>query len=420
MKDSLNYNAFPKYVKIFSFIIALTLILNCNSIWISVPVYTYKFTFGLLTLLIISIIIILSYEIKVSNGIEKNKLITYIFLLIYLIGYVMLTYNSNSIVTNIRSIIIITFLFFYVKLDRKENVLQLMIHYYINLMIIIGSISLFFWTFGSILKLIPSTGYVLSNWGISGNKNLGLAPSYLNIYFETQLAGNVVRNSSIFAEAPMASLNFSIALILESCYYSSFEKNKTLLIKEFILSICILTTISFTGYIVLVMLLLGKSVFLKVKNKNAIKLVGTLFLSIAGIFIIRYLFMQKLGNTSGQIRQDDYRAGWEALKTSPILGLGTNSTGVQNFMSSWRSYNLGFSNTILDLLVQNGIYIFILILYSIIYSLISSLKTKNYNKLIFIFIYVYLFCTTIFTKTYIMFFIFIWMTNKWNNEISKN
>ena len=100
------------------------------------------------------------------------------------------------------------------------------------------------------------------------------------------------------------------------------------------------------------------------------------------------------------------------------MGSGLNNNLYQNFMANWRGNNLGFSNTIMDVLVSGGIYIFILYLISIIYSVIVSLKTHNLNNIIFIVVVAYLFITTIFTNTYILFFLFIFIViNSLKNKL---
>ena len=66
--------------------------------------------------------------------------------------------------------------------------------------------------------MLHSNIYINSNWG-AVNGVTRLVPSYNNIYFETQrisapLLGDIYRNSSIFSEGPMASLNFTLGLLI--------------------------------------------------------------------------------------------------------------------------------------------------------------------------------------------------------------
>ena len=84
---------------------------------------------------------------------------------------------------------------------------------FVKIILIFAIVSLIFWTFGSILKVVHPTNVVINNW------NGGLpTPSYFNLYFETQgihfFGTTIIRNSGMFAEAPMWSLMLSSALII--------------------------------------------------------------------------------------------------------------------------------------------------------------------------------------------------------------
>lgn len=401
--------AFLAVCKLGSFLIAVSLILNCRSIWGSITINNLgMFTFGSLV-----IGILFSFMSVININIPKYALNVLLFLSIYIFIYLIQPINNSRLSDaffigfSFLSIYLYTIIFF------NTFVIDILIKYYINLLVLICIVSLFFWIFGSIFKIIRPTGFVLSNWGAQyGRPNI--VNSYYNIYFETQTLNNVIRNSAIFTEAPMASLNFIIAFLFQSLVN---KNDKYHLLKEIILVLGILSTMSSTGYIALLIIFVMKSFFLDYKNKGFF-LPFILILSIVSLLIIHYLLISKLENASGQTRADDFRAGYEAWKLHPYMGSGLNNNLYQNFMANWRGNNLGFSNTIMDVLVSGGIYIFILYLISIIYSVIVSLKTHNLNNIIFIVVVAYLFITTIFTNTYILFFLFIFIViNSLKNKL---
>lgn len=401
--------AFLAVCKLGSFLIAVSLILNCRSIWGSITINNLgMFTFGSLV-----IGILFSFMSVININVPKYALNVLLFLSIYIFIYLIQPINNSRLSDaffigfSFLSIYLYTIIFF------NTFVIDILIKYYINLLVLICIVSLFFWIFGSIFKIIRPTGFVLSNWGAQyGRPNI--VNSYYNIYFETQTLNNVIRNSAIFTEAPMASLNFIIAFLFQSLVN---KNDKYHLLKEIILVLGILSTMSSTGYIALLIIFVMKSFFLDYKNKGFF-LPFILILSIVSLLIIHYLLISKLENASGQTRADDFRAGYEAWKLHPYMGSGLNNNLYQNFMANWRGNNLGFSNTIMDVLVSGGIYIFILYLISIIYSVIVSLKTHNLNNIIFIVVVAYLFITTIFTNTYILFFLFIFIViNSLKNKL---
>lgn len=124
---------------------------------------------------------------------------------------------------------------------------------------------------------------------------------------------------------------------------------------------------------------------------------------IVGIIVIQNILSQKLVTESGSIRIDDYVAAYNAWKDNPIMGLGIASSKIQNYMSLWRGYNLGFSNTIMDILAHGGIYVSLIYVLALIYSIKESFKYKNWNMLMFIIIVIYLLFTTLFTNTLLLF-----------------
>ena len=199
----------------FCYIIAGIFIYDCRSMY-SIAWHVGKLPNYILVISILGCIFI------TLSGVNRDKLkemviISLIFTL-YMGIYAIFSINKNLIFW--LTSVVVLFIWQLELIQDKEKIPQILLCYK-NLIFIIALISLFFWFFGSILKIIRPSGIVLSSWGAIGN-NLNIVPSFHNLYFETQnfrtgieILNGVQRNTAIFTEAPMAALNFSIALLIE-------------------------------------------------------------------------------------------------------------------------------------------------------------------------------------------------------------
>lgn len=387
--------------KLGSFLIALSLVLDCRSMWTST--HDNNFTNMVFASLVIGGTLYIISSTKKHIRINLDFFLIISFILIYLLIYFLLPENIIYIKTVFRYYLSFTILLFCSILSYKSNDLPSFVRIYINIIVIIGIVSLFFWTFGSMLKIIRPDRTIFSYWSTP----LGVScPSYYNIYFETQLInGIIIRNTAIFTEAPMASLNFTIALLFQNLFNTGDRYHN---FKQVILIICILSTFSSTGYIALLLLFVLKALLTNYKHKNII-LPFICFFTIIAVVLVHFILNTKLSSDSGQTRMDDFKAGFQAWKVHPIMGSGLNSTAYTQFMSNWRSFNLGLSSTIMDILCSGGIYVLALYLGIIAFSGIRSIRLKNSSNLIYTILILYLFITTIFSNTYILYFIFDFM-----------
>lgn len=123
------------------------------------------------------------------------------------------------------------------------------------------------------------------------------------------------------------------------------------------------------------------------------------------------LLNEKLNFDSGSsgIRLDDYKVGLTAWMSHPLFGIGIQNTHeLIRFMGNWRTFNTGFSNSLMDLLSGGGIYITSSYVFCFFRGISTSTKTKDWNKFWFILLTIYLFILTIFTYSYILLFLLIW------------
>ena len=140
------------------------------------------------------------------------------------------------------------------------------------------------------------------------------------------------------------------------------------------------------------------------------------------ITLIAFILLnEKLNFDSGSssIRLDDYEVGFSAWLDHPIWGLGINSTYLlKQYMGNWRTFNTGFSNSLMDLLSGGGLYLTIGYIFCFIRGIFASVKLRNWDKLLFILFVIYLFVLTIFTYSYILIFMLIWFAFSTNTSFS--
>ena len=155
--------------------------------------------------------------------------------------------------------------------------------------------------------------------------------SYHNIQYITQninLAGRfLIRNTSIFTEAPMYAFILSIALLIQLFKVDNLNK-----IKIGILLITIFTTFSTIGIVFALGLVIIKYLLNKPKNKIRVLIKSTIFpivviiaSSIASIFIISKINETSVsGITSYSVRLNDFKVGFDVWKDYKFVGIGFN------------------------------------------------------------------------------------------------
>lgn len=395
-----------KYLyKFVTFILSFLLILNTNSIWTTIPGTKEKFI-NILYLVLPVCIFFSLLSVKIDSIKFRNILVLTIFFLIYFSIFLIVPVNRASISLGLKLLVSFLSFLLYFGLCNDTKKFPLIFEYYINWMVIIGIISLVLWMLVSCMRILQFNSSILSDWS-TFNGYAARISSYHGIYFETQYLNNIPRNSAIFPEAPMASLHFLVALSLNFLFcQGKFSKVKNLL-----LILAIISTLSSTGYIGIVLLFTYKMVFYKFKNNtlNYLKFLWVIVFLIGSIVVVNLIFSQKIGSESGNIRKDDYLAAFNAWKTSPIFGVGLVSDTVKNYMSLWRSYNLGFSNSLMDVLAHGGLWLLVVYVGAGLKGAISNLKIKNFNMIMFIIMVFYLFATTIFTNSFLILAVFVWI-----------
>lgn len=411
-----------RLIDFFEYLIAITLVINANSIYSYLPINENNLVnYVLVITMIIGVLGCFFYKNRFSVYRVNKGITVAVLFAIYCIFYLLL--RPNNIVGDLYVMVVSCILIIYYFFCCNDYKVPNLLYKYRNLIWIIAVVSILMWILCSLLKVMPQTGNVLSGWSDTGEYKT--VSNYFYIYFGTQTISsfglnNITRNSAIFTEAPMASLHFSLALIIELLLCKKPSRKKVL-----IFIVAILTTFSMTGYLLILMVVGIKVLFYKPRNNFTCVL--KFFLVPIGVVIVGYigfnLFMDKLSSASGSIRVDDFVAGYKAWQDNIIFGTGggeANQQALKSYMSSFRMSNTGFSNSVMMILSGRGLYGGALYFICIIKGLIDGVKNKNFNKFFFTAFFLYLFTITVMPYLYLTYFILIFFANNKTAKQAKN
>lgn len=377
---------------IIDFVLIFLLIISTNSIYVNIE-DSYNFNKYITILIFISLlckILMVNITRRLFNNILFLLTVYYgVVILISIINFSEFSFN-NILYYFVNFPLLLVILI----LTNEQNKLKDWLIYFVNIAIFLAIVSLFFWILGSNLNIISSTDYLINKWSDGG-----VATSYNNIYFETQrieiMDNVIIRNSGIFAEAPMWNLILSISLMIQTLFLG---RNKY---KTFILVLTTLSTVSTTGIYVIGLIIAYKIIF---EVSGWKKYIAATLIPIL-LLVLSFVWENKSATTSASIRFDDYRAGFHAWLDNIILGSGfTNGIRViEGYMDTTIRVNLGYSNSLFVILAQGGIVLFILYLLPMMVILIK--RKYTYDMKCFIILLIVILGTTIFVDTYIFAFI---------------
>lgn len=397
-----------KYVNIYSifeYLLTIVLVLDCRSIWLNLQGTRKWFSNTLLLLLIISTLVCVLSKAKFCRKNINYAAMGIFFSILYMFVFLILCYNYTAFIKMI--IAVCCLIIYFCICANDEQKIELFIKYS-NVVYIIASFSLMMWIIGPVMKVISPSAIVYYDWpGIDTPIR-----SYYGIYFDTQgylsmtNIFSAIRNTAIFNEAPMCSFQFSIALLIE--LFLKKEQNK---IKLFILSASVISTISTTGYVLLILAFSAKYVLSRPKKKGVqyIKVLIIPLSLIIMVYVASIFIISKLQTLSGNIRIDDFVAGFNAWLRNPFWGAGFgNQKFIQKYMANWRGRNRGYSNSLMALFAQMGIFGAFPFVFPIFIKLRACFRRKNWNQFFFIGLTVYLIIFTIVTYNFITLAFIIW------------
>lgn len=395
--------------KFFEYIFVLAIVIDNGTQYVHLINFPTAHTILFIILFVSGMGIIFSSEIKFSS--LNNASLIILFLILYFSIY--LIFQKIGRIDALKYILVLLIITLVIRTCYEKRNIRLF-SIYVNIITIIAAVSLFFWIFGSLLNIIHPSGSVLSTW--TGQNDVKSVPSFWGIYFQPQMTlftgwniGNFARNSAIYVESPIASLNFCLALGA-----NLFLEKKSSKIKNVILILAILSTTSAMGFLILLLCLIGKVLLSKNKMQiiSFLKIFTIPFLMIVAILLGVIIFNQKMSVNSGFLRLDDFLAGFKAWLVHPIFGSGIENAQLifENMsLSRITASQFGISNSIAIILAEGGLYVGIVYIFCFVMSTITFLKNKNYNYLLFCLIFFMVFCNNPIPFTYLTFLILAWM-----------
>ena len=140
--------------------------------------------------------------------------------------------------------------------------------------------------------------------------------------------------------------------------------------------------------------------------ESVIKWLAGIFLVIVAGYIMYMLFLGKADTGSWEVRSDDIVAGIKAWSDNVFFGNGYDSMdAIENYMSSYRFYNMGYSSGLFSILAQGGMLLFFNYAVGFYGFIKKSIRLHRYELMAFIMIYIIILITTIFQNTFLMMFI---------------
>ncbi len=355
--------------KILEYMLVIITILECNSIY--TRTVNYNFHISLINYIIISL-----FALYVILTLKKNNKYNisskYVFLLLYVLIYFSISVRDNYVKYLFNFIILLPIMYLYFKeseLNKKSIITK-----FSKTIFCLSILSLFFYFFGITFNLIPSKA-ILVNWG-----GIKVRQSYFFLHFSTQtieLFGKLIyRNTGVFTEAPMYAYILLLGLISEILY----PTNKTKL-KKFIFFITILTTLSTTGIIISIVVMLFDYIFYKEYNslKKILKVVFVPLIFIISFNIFIYLANEKTDTKSYLIRMDDFNSSISAWKENIVFGNGfSNSSVTESYMSeNIRNGLNGQSSAYGRIISEGGLYLEYIYLCPLIMLIYKGFKSKK-------------------------------------------
>lgn len=400
MKKQIKFNPIP----IFELIIAFFLVVDCETIWkwdesikAIIKLLSYSGILGS------SLILVLMGVVKQHN-IKQKRIVLIGGTIVFWAIYFLINSDNDYLFSLfcISSIFVLMLLYqtFYYK-DERWNIWR----YYSNIMLIFAISSLIFYVFGSLFNVISPNCIA----HVDFNGAIITRQGYSYLYYESQhiditlLGVQIWRNCGCFYEAPKYALSLILSLLYELFINKKISKFKTL-----ILGLTIITTTSSTGIILMIFifiyrLIINKSKDTYIKLLKAFVIIGAISV---GFYISVKLYQAKISTFSGLSRVDDYIAGYKAWVEHPMFGNGyLNNNAFITKMSSFRSDNVGFSNSLFRVLVHGGIYFLLLYIVPIFSIIKKGIRCHNHGIAFIGIMFLMLFVTTSFPYNYISMYI---------------
>lgn len=380
-----------KFSKVLAYIFATSIILESNSIYSQISGYYRYIRLFLIILAAISALLLIIN----SNGRLKINKTTFLYIGYVLLSSILLLINTDN---NTGQMIIISIFIFMVPIfslllkNINKTLFGYILNCFVNVTVVLCTISLFIWFLSSVIGILRPNITIQTLWG-----NINNFKGYYYIHFDTQdvwwITGkSLIRNTGIFAEGPMYAVIIVIAQVFHNLI--SKEESKKHIIKTIILAVTMVTTMSATGIIctMIILLLANRDRILTLfgkKNKYVLVVLGAILIIIVSPILLG-LAGSKGKTGSAKHRSADISNGIRVFSESPFIGKGINH---ERPKESNPNDGYGYSNAIIPIITDGGIVL--LAIYILPILCLSLSKKREWRKDCYIIIiYLLILCTT--------------------------
>lgn len=388
--------------EILTSLMALSLILNCQSIWQNVTDANYHiYEICAVLVLINSLYMAIKYGISIVA--RRYVLFSAVWYYCIIFVVVLFSVDTDSLFRFLSRFIMFPFCLLYFASAASVEQKMCLFKSFANWTGLIAWISILF--FGaSNIGMISEPGLIKADWfGTYGN--------YYNLYFSSPyqmidwFGTGIRRNLGIFVEGPMYMIVLIMALLFSLVIKDYYPIAKW---KVSGIVLAILTTASVAGYIFL-MFIVFICIVNKYQNKQNKIIVGTTSFILASVACC-ILLIAKSGTASYIARFDDYIAGIRCWLQSPIIGNGyENIDLLRRYMSTNREWNQGFSNTIFSVLAYGGLVFAVPFVMPVVHGILYASSECDYKNMVFCVIYIGLYFTVIEYTFFLNFFIWAYL-----------
>ena len=361
-------------IRVVEFILVSVIVLDCNSVyrhwlgWIGDPKF-YALWLGNAAayLLILLFLIRDKSNLTCIKDLGVPLFISFVFVF---------EFNAFNALRNVNTGYLGYFLFFMTAMlilyrfyaEKKEPLRLLFVLEYIVLFIAVASLVLWF------------GACVLDLWGMNPDVKVWWGgkyydSNYLNLFirrWQEDFGADKTKNLGMFVEPPMYGLFLGYGL-----YTELFLKKKS---NPAIVVIFLAALLSCRATLAIMLALLALFFLFAemIKDKRYAKVVIPLLVALTAIGVMGlFFYKKKTGWGSFATHIDDFVAAIKCWLQNPILGCGYDSeTPIQQFMSEFRSHNLGLSNSAAVVLAEGGIVLFTYYFLPFFYFMLAFFK-KN-------------------------------------------
>lgn len=255
-------------------------------------------------------------------------------------------------------------------------------------------VGLFLWYLGPITNQIEENCSIRIRW----EHDMTLK-GYNWLLFKSQIEDGtyldnsiIWRNSSIFTESPMYNLWLCFALVVEL-----FLRKRLNYIKSLFLLLGIASTLSTTGVLCVIgIVILYLYTRLKVTFISKIPfIVKILFLTVVIYYGYQWSngIMTLKSDTSSYIaRMRDYEMSFAMFRNHPLWGIG---------FGNQLNHTLGYSNSLVSILAQGGLWLFLIVYAPVIYCIIKAYRKSYYYFVSLALFFIFISTTTVFHNRYL-------------------